>query len=92
MVSTVTELCRPAIGGQASHPLFMATIIQSPTAVGFWAAGFFLPGPWLEPGFREKLFFDLPTTTAMMKIIIDQFNAIAVEPRGRSRLQQRALH
>jgi len=46
---------------------------------GFWA----LPGPWLEPGFRQKGYLDaaernvdLPRCTAIMKRLIDRFNAM----------------
>lgn len=37
---------------------------------GFWA----LPGPWLEPGFREKGFADLRMNTSIMQTLIDRFN------------------
>ena len=76
IVTTVTELCRPAIDGQAIPILIHGYDYPVPDGRGFLGGWLFLPGPWLEPGFREKLFFDLPTTTAMMKIIIDQFNAM----------------
>ena len=33
-----------------------------------------LPGPWLEPGFREKGFDDLRRNTAIMKTLMDRFN------------------
>jgi lysophospholipase L1-like esterase len=45
---------------------------------GFW----FLPGPWLKPGFVEKGFFEndsateLATCTGLMKDMIDRFNAV----------------
>ena len=35
-----------------------------------------LPGPWLKPGFQEKLFTDLPTNVGMMHDVIDRFNAM----------------
>ena len=42
---------------------------------GFWK----LPGPWLEPGFRQKGYLaqndvDLPRCTAIMKKLMDRFN------------------
>ncbi|HMH12454.1 MAG TPA: hypothetical protein VK578_05050 [Edaphobacter sp.] len=46
-----------------------------PDGRGFLGGGIF-PGPWLKPGFDEKLFTDLPSTTDMMRTIIDQFNAM----------------
>ncbi len=33
-----------------------------------------LAGPWLQPGFREKLFEDLATNVALMRSVIDSFN------------------
>jgi hypothetical protein len=38
--------------------------------------GWPFPGPWLKPGFDEKLFSDLTQTTAMMHDVIDRFNAM----------------
>ncbi len=35
-----------------------------------------LPGPWLKPGFDEKLFTDLTTTTSMIAALIDRFNTM----------------
>ena len=44
-----------------------------PDGRGFWG-GWPFPGPWLQPGFREKLFEDLNTTVTMMHQVMDQFN------------------
>lgn len=44
-----------------------------PDGRGFWGGSPF-PGPWLQPGFREKFFIDLETNVAMMRKIIDLFN------------------
>ena len=33
-----------------------------------------LPGPWLEPGFRQKGFRDVPRNTAIMQTLVDRFN------------------
>jgi hypothetical protein len=38
-----------------------------------------LPGPWLQPGFRQKNFADLVETTALMREAIDQFNSMLEE-------------
>ena len=35
-----------------------------------------LPGPWLEPSFRAKAFNDMPARIAIMRTIIDRFNAM----------------
>lgn len=41
--------------------------------LGGWGA---LPGPWLKPGFDEKLFTDLTNTTPMIAALIDRFNTM----------------
>ncbi|MGH9607622.1 MAG: hypothetical protein ACRD3N_18180 [Terracidiphilus sp.] len=45
-----------------------------PDGRGFLGGWGPLPGPWLKPGFDEKLFTDLAQTTQMVKALIDQFN------------------
>lgn len=47
-----------------------------PDGRGFLGGGWILPGPWLKPGFDEKLFTDLNATTQMMMTVIDRFNAM----------------
>jgi len=44
-----------------------------PDGRGFLGGRGPLPGPWLQPGFREKLFEDLLGTVTMMRDIIDRF-------------------
>ena len=41
---------------------------------GFWGGWWFLPGPWLEPGFREKGFQPGGLRDAVLKALIDRFN------------------
>jgi hypothetical protein len=38
--------------------------------------GHYLFGPWLEPGFREKNFTDVPLRIRMMRDVIDRFNGV----------------
>ncbi len=45
-----------------------------PDGRGFLGGFWFLPGPWLEPGFREKGFLKRDQNAAMMRGLIDQFN------------------
>ncbi|MCI0452370.1 MAG: SGNH/GDSL hydrolase family protein [Candidatus Latescibacteria bacterium] len=51
---------------------------------GFLGGWWFLPGPWLEPGFRDKGFNDLAKRNALMRDLINQFNrmveAVALAP------------
>lgn len=46
-----------------------------PDGRGFFG-GWPFPGPWLEPGFREKNFADLQERIDMMRVIIDRFNTM----------------
>jgi hypothetical protein len=39
---------------------------------GWWL----LPGPWLEPGFREKGYAKMTERIRLMKQLIDRFNAM----------------
>jgi hypothetical protein len=45
-----------------------------PDGRGFLGGWGPLPGPWLQPGFREKLFDDLPRTVILMHDLMDRFN------------------
>lgn len=47
-----------------------------PDGRGYWGGWGPLPGPWLEPGFREKGFASLPQRVALAKVMIDRFNAM----------------
>src|SRR5437879_13819732 len=46
-----------------------------PDGRGF-LGGWPFPGPWLDPGFREKNFADLAQRIGMMRDLMDQFNAM----------------
>jgi hypothetical protein len=45
-----------------------------PDGRGFLGGLGLLPGPWLKPGFDEKLYLDIAVTTQMMVVLIDRFN------------------
>jgi hypothetical protein len=53
-----------------------------PDGRGFLGGWGPLPGPWLQPGFREKNFNDLQEMIALMRQAIDQFNAMLQEVAG----------
>jgi hypothetical protein len=44
----------------------------------------FLPGPWLEPGFREKGFEKMTERIRLIKQLIDRFNSMLKEIAGMS--------
>src|SRR5579859_3449526 len=49
--------------------------LSRPRRRGF-LGGWPFPGPWLEPGFREKLFQGLNTNVQLMHDVIDRFNVM----------------
>jgi lysophospholipase L1-like esterase len=50
-----------------------------PDGRGFLGGWWFLPGPWLEPGFREKGFDKMTERIRLMKELIDRFNSMLKE-------------
>ena len=50
-----------------------------PDGRGFLGGFGFLPGPWLQPGFRQKGYSDLTQNTGYMRALIDRFNAMLEE-------------
>jgi hypothetical protein len=76
IITTVTELCKPSVGGNIPI-LVHGYDYPVPDGRGFGdLIGISLLGPWLRPGFNEKLFDDLPTNIAFMHTFIDQFNTM----------------
>jgi hypothetical protein len=53
-----------------------------PDGRGFLGGWGPLPGPWLEPGFREKGFEDLAVTTRIVGDLIDRFNRMLRDVAG----------
>ena len=75
MFLTVNQLCQAAFG--APLPIVVHGYdYPVPDGRGFLGGWGPLPGPWLKPGFDEKLFISLPQNTGMMKTLIDRFNAM----------------
>ena len=74
MLSSITHLCQQKTG-QILPILVHGYDYPVPDGRGFWG-GWPFPGPWLEPGFREKRFTDLANNVALMHDIIDRFNAM----------------
>lgn len=73
MFLTLNTLCTQHLG--RTFPILVHGYdYPVPDGRGFLGGWGPLPGPWLKPGFDEKLFTDITRTTRMMQIIIDQFN------------------
>ncbi|MEO5626250.1 MAG: SGNH/GDSL hydrolase family protein [Dokdonella sp.] len=75
IIQAVTTLCEELVG--ETIPIVVHgydyPVPDGRGVLGGWA---FLPGPWLEPGFREKGFNAMATRIAMMKTLIDRFNTM----------------
>lgn len=75
MLTAISRICETA--AHKTLPILVHGYdYPVPDGRGFLGGWLFLPGPWLKPGFQEKLFEDLTLTTQMMVAIIDQFNAM----------------
>jgi lysophospholipase L1-like esterase len=73
ILSAVTTVCQhytnqriPIIVHGYDYPV--------PDGRGFLGGWWFLPGPWLEPGFREKGFEQLQDRIDLVRKLIDRFN------------------
>ncbi|MCG3148542.1 MAG: hypothetical protein PCFJNLEI_01986 [Verrucomicrobiae bacterium] len=72
VLTAVTKVC-----GDLGNP--MPILVHGydypvPDGRGFWGGGWGLPGPWLEPGFREKGFKAMDLRISMARNLIDRFN------------------
>ena len=75
MILSVNSLCQKDLG--RTFPILVHGYdYPVPDGRGFLGGGWILPGPWLKPGFDEKLFTVLSDTTQMMMTVIDRFNAM----------------
>jgi lysophospholipase L1-like esterase len=75
LASAVTELARTAFG--ATIPLLIHGYdYPVPDGRGYMGGFWILPGPWLEPGFRQKGYQDLQERVDVMVTLIDRFNAL----------------
>jgi hypothetical protein len=75
VITSVTEVCKE-ITGQLVPILVHGYDFPVPDGRGFMGGWGPLPGPWLEPGFREKGFDHLPSCTRMAHDLIERFNTM----------------
>jgi hypothetical protein len=73
IITAVTQLTR-ARTGQTIPIVIHGYGHAVPDGRGFAGGWGPLPGPWLEPGFREKGFEDLEDTAPIVEDLIDRFN------------------
>lgn len=75
MFASINALCQKDLG--RTFPILVHGYdYPVPDGRGFLGGWGPLPGPWLKPGFDEKLFDDIATTTRMMVALIDRFNTM----------------
>lgn len=75
ILSAVTEICREWI--ERPLPILIHGYdYPVPDGRGFLGGFSFLPGPWLEPGFREKGFAQMPARKSMARVLVDRFNSM----------------
>jgi hypothetical protein len=75
IIATVSAISQQHLG-QPLPILVHGYAFPVPDGRGFLGGFSFLPGPWLEPGFRDKGFDDLRRNTAIMQTLIDRFNGM----------------
>jgi len=73
IIGGITRVCELQLGRRV--PILTHGYDYSvPDGRGFFGGWWLLPGPWLQPGFRQKGFRDLPTCAGLVKRLIDRFN------------------
>jgi GDSL-like Lipase/Acylhydrolase family len=75
ILSAVTEICVQKTGSPVPV-LVHGYDYPVPDGRGFMGGWGPLPGPWLEPGFREKGYEDLNQRIELTQTLIDRFNSM----------------
>jgi lysophospholipase L1-like esterase len=75
VLSAITEICQEWV----QHPLPILVHgydYAVPDGRGFLGGWTIFPGPWLEPGFREKGFARMQVRKKMVRDLVDRFNTM----------------
>ena len=75
IIMKITTLCQQKLGRKVKI-LVHGYAYAVPDGRGFLGGWWFLPGPWLEPGFRDKGYAMLSVRQPLMNKLIDRFNAM----------------
>lgn len=73
VIATMTRLSQVYFG-RVTPIIIHGYSYPVPDGRGYLGGAWVLPGPWLEPGFRQKGYLDLGENTAVMVTLIDTFN------------------
>jgi hypothetical protein len=76
LASQATALSRRYLNGRTTPILVHGYDYPVPDGRGFLGGFWVLPGPWLEPGFRQKGYQVLAQRCAIMVELIDRFNGV----------------
>jgi hypothetical protein len=77
ILSRITGACEQLWPNEPTIPILVHGYdYPVPDGRGYLGGGWPLPGPWLEPGFREKDYADLPERVAIAATMIDRFNGM----------------
>jgi hypothetical protein len=85
ILSIVTSVCKQLWPRQPAIPILVHGYdYPVPDGRGFWGGWGPLPGPWLEPGFRQKNYADLQERIAIAASLIERYNAMIQSNVGMS--------
>ena len=73
VIATMTRLSKVYFG-RVTPIVIHGYSYPVPDGRGYLGGAWVLPGPWLEPGFRQKGYLDLKENSAVMVTLIDTFN------------------
>jgi lysophospholipase L1-like esterase len=76
LASQVTELSKRYFDGRVTPVFLHGYDYPVPDGRGYLSGFWVLPGPWLEPGFRQKGYEVLAQRCEIMVDLIDRFNAV----------------
>jgi len=77
IIAAITAVCK-AKAGRTLPILVHGYDYPIADGRGYWGGWWKLPGPWLEPGFREKGFVDPARMDKILTTMIDTFNKMLV--------------
>ncbi|MEL7059037.1 MAG: hypothetical protein AAGN46_03310 [Acidobacteriota bacterium] len=76
LIETIDALHRRHFGQPTPQFVLHSYAYPVPDGRGFWGGWGPLPGPWLEPGFKNRNFLSLEENTGTMRLLIDRFHAM----------------